>query len=332
MNVLKNKKVLLLAPKFFNYYLEIKKTLEDYGADVIFFDERPSNSFLTKILIRLNIRCFIQYKIKKYYNNIICEAKNKNFDYLFLVNPETIDKNIIKKFKNVCPNITVIIYMWDSFKNKNKLVTLIPFADKFFSFDPEGPEIDKKVVFLPLFFIEKYASNSSSNVEKKYDISFVGTVHSNRYNIAKNLNKIASAQGLTTFFYFYSPSKLLFFLQKLFLKEFRSINFKDISFKQLSNNEVLDILNQSKSVLDIQHPHQKGLTMRTIEMLGNKKKLITTNKEIKKYDFYDSQNIIILDQNQKIVNLDIIQQDYKEVSQHIYNYYSISSWINNIFN
>tara|TARA_B100001989_G_C24521025_1_gene455857 strand:+ start:18 stop:689 length:672 start_codon:yes stop_codon:yes gene_type:complete len=222
--------------------------------------------------------------------------------------------------------------MWDSLKNKKKLATLIPFADKFFSFDPEGPAIHKKVKFLPLFYINKYATSSSNDCKKKYDISFVGTVHSDRYNIAKNVKHIAAKQGLTTYFYFYSPSKLLFFLQKLFLKEFKDINVKDISFKQLSYDEVLDILNQSKSVLDIQHPNQKGLTMRTIEMLGNKKKLITTNKEIRQYDFYDPQNIIVFDKHNKTLDLDIINQEYNQVSSHIYNNYSISSWIDTIFN
>ena len=52
---LSGKTVLLLAPKFFGYELEIKKELENFGARVIYFDERPKNDFF----IRLNLKSFL---------------------------------------------------------------------------------------------------------------------------------------------------------------------------------------------------------------------------------------------------------------------------------
>ena len=67
---LSGKTVLLLAPKFFGYELEIKKELENLGARVIYFDERPKNDFFTKVFIRLNLKYFISKKIKEYYQDI----------------------------------------------------------------------------------------------------------------------------------------------------------------------------------------------------------------------------------------------------------------------
>ena len=74
---LSGKTVLLLAPKFFGYELEIKKELENLGAKVIYFDERPKNDFFTKVFIRLNLKSFISKRIDDYYKNIIQEIKDE---------------------------------------------------------------------------------------------------------------------------------------------------------------------------------------------------------------------------------------------------------------
>ena len=49
-------------------------------------------------------------------------------------------------------------------------------------------------------------------------------------------------------------------------------------------SEVMKIFKESRCVLDAPQAGQTGLTIRTIECLGAKRKLITTNKDIVKYD------------------------------------------------
>ena len=53
---LENKKILFISVKFFNYENLIKKQMEDLGASVDWFDERPSNSVYTKTMIRIDKR------------------------------------------------------------------------------------------------------------------------------------------------------------------------------------------------------------------------------------------------------------------------------------
>ena len=64
-----------------------------------------------------------------------------------------------------------------------------------------------------------------------------------------------------------------------------------MSFKSLSSNEIVSYYDRSNIVLDISHPGQSGLTMRTFETIGAGKKLITTNADIKNYPFYNPENI-----------------------------------------
>jgi hypothetical protein len=326
MQDLQSKTVLFLAPKFFGYDQEIKKELEDLGTETFLYDERPKNDFSTKVLLRLNLKSLIQKKIDAYYDNIIRETEDKDIDYLFLVNAETIDTHKINKIKELHPNIKIYTYMWDSIKNKKKSMQYLPLSDKFFTFDPNDIKIDSKIKFLPLFYIRDY-EHIVTNESCDYDISFVGTIHSDRYQVVKGIQ----TAGLKVFYYFFSPSKILFKLQQLLHKNFREIEPQDIDFELFKKEQLLDVISKSKSIIDIEHPDQKGLTMRTMEMIGAKKKLITTNSNIKEYDFYTPENICVIDRTNPKVPHNFLENDYKELPIEIYEKYSLKSWIGKIF-
>lgn len=328
---LNGKTVLLLAPKFFGYEIEIKKELENFGAKVIYFDERPKNDFFTKVFIRLNLKSFISKKIDDYYKNIIEVTKCENVNYLFLVAPETIDLKIIEKIKQNHKNIQIFTYFWDSIKNKRTALNYLHISDKYFSFDSNDIKVDNKIEFLPLFYIKDYENILNEREDILYDICFIGTIHSDRYKIIKQIEDQVRSIGLQTYFYFYSPSKILFFFQKLFKKDFKFIKWDDVSFESLNKSNVLDIIEKSKCIIDIQHPFQTGLTMRTIEILGAKKKLFTTNKNVENYDFYKNDNIFIINRNEPKLDFDFFKKDYKEVDTTIYEKYSLKSWLKTIF-
>lgn len=328
---LSGKTILLLAPQFFGYELEIKKELESLGAKVIYFDERPKNDFCTKAFIRLNFKTFISKRINSYYKNIVAFIKNESIDYMFLVAPETISIKIIKDIKNKNKNIKIFTYFWDSIKNKKTALNYLDISDKYFSFDSNDIKIDKRIQFLPLFYIKDYENISRTKQDIIYDISFIGTVHSDRYKIIKKIEEQVKSLGLKTYFYFYSPSRILFFFQKLFKKNFKFITYEDISFVSLSKSDVINIIAKSKTILDIQHPFQTGLTMRTIEILGANRKILTTNTDIINYDFYDKDNIFVFNRDKVEIDIDFFDNQYLQVEDNIYKKYSLNSWLKTIF-
>ena len=59
---MKNKKILYIGQKFFGYEQEIINNLEKLEATVDFFDERPSNKFWYKLILKLKLK-FLYYKI-----------------------------------------------------------------------------------------------------------------------------------------------------------------------------------------------------------------------------------------------------------------------------
>ena len=56
---LQDKRILYISPKFFGYENKIKQELEDLGAIVDFFDDRPSNDFITKVQPNSSVQILI---------------------------------------------------------------------------------------------------------------------------------------------------------------------------------------------------------------------------------------------------------------------------------
>ncbi|WP_416441173.1 hypothetical protein ACH3O9_13160 [Leeuwenhoekiella sp. A16] len=334
MKSLKGQNILFLSPQFFGYEKKIKKALEDLGGYVIWHDERPSNSFFSKVFIRLNFKFLIGQRIKNHYDRIIKETENIKFDYIFLVNPETITHSIFKNFKNKNPQAEFLTYMWDSVKNKKKSNFMLPLVDRFFTFDARDRAIDSKIEFLPLFFIEEFENQCGKGnfkEDKPYKTCFFGTVHSDRYPVVTEISNQIRKKGFKTYQFFYCPDRILFKLKQITDKNFRVIERTDINFKPLNNNEISKILDESDIVIDIEHPDQSGLTMRTIEMLGADKKLITTNKEVVDYDFYNSSNICVVDRKDIRIPDEFLQSDYQKVDEAIKMKYSLKNWLKIIF-
>ena len=119
----------------------------------------------------------------------------------------------------------------------------------------------------------------------------------------------------------------MFNYYKITKKEFKNTVKNNFTFNKIDSSEIAEIINQTRTVLDIQHPKQTGLTMRTIEMLGMNKKLITTNADIKEYDFYNPNNILVIDRKNIVNYRGILSTPYQKVSEEIYEKYSLKNWI-----
>ena len=88
----------------------------------------------------------------------------------------------------------------------------------------------------------------------------------------------------------------------------------------------MNIFRESKCILDAPQAGQTGLTIRTIECLGAKRKMITTNKYIKEYDFYNEANILVYDGSIDKDNK-FFTTPYVEVQEDIYKKYSLREWL-----
>lgn len=326
---MERKSILLIAPRFFNYENEIKKELENQGMSVEYLDERFNNSFLSKVLIRLKINLLKNYFSNRYYNKIFQKIENEKYDYILFISPETITIKAIEKLKKNCNNSKFILYMWDSFRNRPEAIQLLKYFDKKYSFDKEDCK-KYNLEFLPLFYIDKYKNSFNKKKDYlKYKISFIGTAHEDRAKIVEKIKN--EFKGYPTFFYLYLASKKIYWFRKIFDKRLKNLKIENFKFKPLNHEEIVEITNNSEIILDIEREVQTGLTMRTIEIaLGMRKKLVTTNAKVKEYDFYNKNNIFVIDRKNPKITEEFINNDYERISEKIYNDYSLKSWIKKV--
>jgi hypothetical protein len=323
------KSILLVSPAFFGYESSIKAKLIELGANVTYIDDRPSNNTLDKGLIRVHKK-LLDKKISKYYEKITTDLADREFDIVFLLNPEAMPLFFLKMCKSRWKNAFYVMYMWDSIKNRKHTLDYVSYCDRVFTFDKHDSALHK-FKFRPLFYLDVYSSIRNTDDPIVYDVCFMGTIHSDRYSVVKRVKDWCDDNSLSCYFYLYVQSKALFYLNKI-TKKNGNPSIEEVSFTKLSAAQLVEIVKSSQVVLDIQHLKQTGLTMRTLETLGAGKKLITTNPEVKEYDFYDPNRVMAIDRfkPEDNLNLDFFQRDDLKIPEQIVVNYSIGSWLKEI--
>lgn len=328
-NILKGKRILFFSAKAFGIPENIVSTLEKFGAIVDYYDERPANTFFVKAMIRINRNIIATY-INKYHNSIIKETIHNKYDYIFFIKGESFSEHNLKKLFSCHPEAKTVIYHWDSIANNKNAINLLDHFDYAYSFDEHDCE-KLNMRFLPLFYFDEYKEVARSTLAKDYDMLFVGTTHSDRYRFITTIANQIHSMGGKCYTYFFFQGKLMFYKAKLLTKSLRGVSIHNVHFKPVPKDSLLDLYKRSRIIVDIQHPRQTGLTLRCLESVGAKRKLITTNKEIIHYDFYNESNILVVDRNNPIINKAFVESDYIDIPKHIYEKYSISSWVISIF-
>jgi hypothetical protein len=325
---LKNKKILYISIKTFNYEVEIANKLRDLGSEVDYFDERPSNSLFVKGVIRLK-RSFYKKKINFYYKKILKKIEGKEYDFFFLIKGEVIPAFFLKELREKQKKCIFIYYTWDSFDNNPNGLAILPLFDKKITFDNFDAE-KYNIEFRPLFYIDKY-KNIQKNNENKYKLLFLGTAHSDRYKISNEIVNWCDKNNFSTFAYYYMQSKLVYFFKSKFDASFKAFDYKKLSFSSLNADNIVKLYSNSSIILDINHPNQKGLTMRTFEALGAGKKIITTNKEIIKYSFYNENNVFIIDRYEIQLLKSFFTTNFIPIDKELLEEMSITGWLQSIF-
>lgn len=319
------KKILFFSPAFFKYENMIADKMREMNAEVDTYDVRSVTSAIDRALLKISPAIF-KKKSQKYYEDIIEKNKKKNYDYILIVKCDMTPISILKKFKIVFPKAKLCLYLWDSVENIPGVVKKFKYFDTLHSFDLNDCEKYPKLKFRPLFFGDQFRKERHE-IDYKYAISFCGTIHSDRYAVIKQVQKIAREKGLKCFWFLYLQSKFIYKFYKATKREFKDTNESTFSFDKMSVANIARIVDESCAVLDIQHPKQTGLTMRTIEMIGMNKKLITTNQSIKKYDFFDADNIAIVNRKKVVLPDGFFNTPYHSLSTEVYEKYSLKSWI-----
>jgi hypothetical protein len=321
-----NKNIIFICPMTFGYEKEIASELKRMGANVYYRNDRPFEIKIVKVLVRLFPK-FSWLLFDLVFYRWFCALDLATCDYVFVVRGEGLSPKILKYLREKYSSAKMILYLWDSVKNIRKVKSKFIYFDKVLSYDPLDCKKYEGLVFRPLFYIPKY---SLSKKTINSNVFFVGTLHSDRAEVIFKLN-----QEIVKNRYFdyniFIRSRIEYFLKFLFDKYIKKLDAKKITFKAMSADVINQKYSECSAVVDIEHPNNTGLTIRTFEVLASGKKLITTNSDIVNYDFFHPSQILVIDRYSPTIGADFFDGNFTYQNAACLSRYTLNSWVRDVF-
>ncbi len=252
-------------------------------------------TFLKKMFI------FFGWFNKSWYNDFVYNIS----DYSQIIIFATKDYSIIRYIKNHFNPVINFWYWNPAFRMGLPQKDLFKLADVW-SFDPKDCA-QYALKFNTTFFFKDI---TLPEAKLEYDILFLG-INKGRRDKLDDLNDQFRHNSLKTFFYIV-PDK----------KEKVEEDVKPIPYE-----EYLLFLAKSKTILDLQPVGQSGLTLRPMESIFFRKKLITNNINIVDEEFYNSQNIFILGVDDLNRINEFIDTPYFDIKEEIVNKFDFHNWL-----
>ena len=271
----------------------------------------------------------------------------EGYDYLLVLRGNILSEQTILdlKAKALKPTGKSIYYSWDSFENmrhKGEIGKLFDWRGTFDSVDAKESKLGYELV--PLFYSDDFdGAKLQQPTEYKYDYVSVSAFFPFRYRYFKAFKKANPDKKMCLKLYL-APS--VYRGKKLKdPKLVKDLDMDIISFEPFKPEDIRDMCRNSKAILDLAHEKQQGLTMRTMETLGIKRKLVTNNIYLRDYEFYnDSNDLILTDLAKKaeeaertgdysafvLPSSEWLDKPYVE-NEEVCRKYSIHSWIDKLF-
>jgi len=158
-----------------------------------------------------------------------------------------------------------------------------------------------------------------------FDWCFIGTIHSDRHRVIHRLRQSGGPQ-VRNFVFVYFQSPLILLMRRLIDWTLWLAPTGTLSTKSMPAAVVAQKVASSSAVLDVEHPRQRGFTMRTIETLLAGKKLVTTNKHILTSNLYHPSRVHVISRTQPEIPAGFLEQPFLNIRDPLRRYYSCEGW------
>lgn len=259
-------------------------------------------------------------------------VKDLNLVYLYKFWLKEWQKKI-KKYDNIVifdNGLSPILLKWIHGKNKKAKIKIwlwnidndydIKFYKKYaqvYCFDEKFAR-NNGIEFIDQFYIPK-VNRKKTNVEK--GIFYVGA-DKKRYANLKEIIKKLNQDNIRYYFY----------LQRWPGEKYHNNEDEiELSNELMPYEDVIKNIYKYDCVLELNLEKQEGFTLRTLEALFYKKKLITNNKNIKNFPFYNKNDFYILEDENRSLK-EFLNVDYKPIDDRLLSNYTYEHWLNEILN
>jgi len=260
-----------------------------------------SKTFLDKNKKDIHEREIIQKKLGN--------LKDK-YDAIFFIHPDFFIDAELQFLKSKTNNF--IAYYWDTIAFFPRKEKIIPFFDKVYSFDNE----DCKKYNLELLTNFYYYEPQPVAIENA--LFCISHLEKRRYELFNRMGKYLEENDIK-----------FRFMTKQSVQKLKS-PYIEYMKETIAYADMLKLLNHYAVILDIAKPNQAGLSFRIFESLGMNKKIITNNKAVMEYDFYDPNNILVIDFENINIPKSFFETPYRPIDEAIKQKYHLRSFVERV--
>lgn len=317
---LAGRKILLIGIGFYDYEHCIAKRLRERGAELAVFEDLPRvlrEGVLAGLLRHL--RWNTDGIVTRHEQRIIASARDRGFDQVLVIKGMGLRVPFLKALRDVLPKAEFVLYQWDSLCRLDGIEERLPLFHRVLSFDRRDAIERPGIEFRPLFFREA----PTLDLPQDIDVSFVGWLHSDRLESIRRMQADARAKGLTTHVYLFTG--WVTWLRLAFKR-----NAADVHTRMLPYRDMLRIIARSRCIYDLPHALQTGMTMRSIETIGARRKLITTATDIVHYDFYCPSNINVIQAAAPALDPAFVAAPIAPIADEVRHRYTLDAWLTDV--
>ncbi len=315
-----SRRVLLICSEFFSYHNTIADQLRRLGYDVTTWSDRTSSNTIYKLMLRKLSWLTGVFTARSFFRKA-AQLPFDHYQHILIVKGEGLSRRAVHGLKKQFPSARKSLYLWDAATNTPNSARIADLVDHVATFDRQDAE-RHGWKYRPLFAIP---TNTLEVGDCEFDWSFVGTVHSDRGRVIQDFQNATRANA-KSFVFGYFPSRLLYWFHMIRNPKLLNAPAGQWSLTPIPAYEAAKIISSSRAVLDIEHPDQNGITIRSIEVLLAGRKLITTNKEIKSSRLFDPSRVCVIDRSGPKLESDFLRAPFVPLSPDVVYAYSLEGW------
>ena len=318
-------KICVISFDFWGYDAHIVETLKEKGIEANHikigavsyenFGERLTN-FFSKVFLGKNLK---YQKRQKF----VIEQLDKlgHQDQILVLNADTFDHSTLEYMKK-CAN-RFITFLYDNL-DRCPVQDKLHFFDKIYSFDDKDIEkhgFERLTNYNYLPFLSQEKQNPSE------DALYITSYDKKRIKQLDILSQKFEELRLKFDLYVIGKKSWKNQLMKPFSK-----NKIVFTRKRINHENLPEFYKRAKVILDLMRENQYGLSFRVFEAMALEKKIITDNEKIKNYDFYNPNNILVLNKDFSNITKEFFETPYQSLPEEIYKKYTLEKWVERVFN
>lgn len=244
--------------------------------------------------------------------------KNLNKYTKIIINDAMFNNNILKYISKKNAVASKYVYYTNAVRNSRIKPNNIPKDWRVYTFDiSDSKEFD--IEYSPEYYTEH---QENIKYDLKYDVCYVGADKTDvRLKNLLDIKEVLRKNKVQNFFHIFRV-----------LKKYNKYELQETTNMFLKYEDIQRIILESKCILELQMEGQSGCTLRTLESMFLNRKLITNNKDIVNYDFYNPNNIFVIENADDFKDrfndiLKFMRSPYQKLPDMVKNNYKFCKWL-----